>query len=128
MKHKFKILTPQELEIMKIIWQFNTATVRDVYEALRERRRLAYTTVMTMMRILEGKQFLEKWQEGRAYVYKPTSPKKKVITDMLTEFVNRVFDGSFEALVLSLFENTPLSAADQAKIKNLIAARNRKGS
>ena len=128
MKHKFKILTPQELEIMKIIWQFNTATVRDVYEALRERRRLAYTTVMTMMRILEGKRFLEKWQEGRAYVYKPTSPKKKVITDMLTEFVNRVFDGSFEALVLSLFENTPLSAADQAKIKNLIAARNRKGS
>lgn len=128
MKHKFKILTPQELEIMKIIWQFNTATVRDVYEALRERRRLAYTTVMTMMRILERKRFLEKWQEGRAYVYKPTSPKKKVITDMLTEFVNRVFDGSFEALVLSLFENTPLSAADQAKIKNLIAARNRKGS
>ena len=128
MKRKFKILTPQELEIMKIVWRLNTATVRDVYEALREKRRIAYTTVMTMMKILEGKLFLKKWQEGRAYVYKPTSPKKKVISDMLTEFVNRVFSGSAEALVLSLFEDTSLSSADQAKIKKLIAARTRKGS
>ena len=113
---------------MKIVWQLNTATVRDVYEALREKRRIAYTTVMTMMKILEGKQFLKKWQEGRAYVYKPTSPKKKVISDMLTEFVNRVFSGSAEALVLSLFEDTALSSADQAKIKKLIAARSKKRS
>ena len=128
MKRKLKILTPQELAIMKIVWQFNTATVRDVYEALREKRRIAYTTVMTMMKILEGKGFLKKWQEGRAYVYKPTSAEKKVVSDMLTEFVNRVFSGSAEALVLSLFEDTPLSCADQAKIKKLIAARNRKSS
>ena len=128
MKRKLKILTPQELASMKIVWQFNTATVRDVYEALREKRRIAYTTVMTMMKILEGKGFLKKWQEGRAYVYKPTSAEKKVVSDMLTEFVNRVFSGSAEALVLSLFEDTPLSSADQAKIKKLIAARNRKSS
>ncbi len=66
MKRKLKILTPQELEIMKIVWRLNTATVRDVYEALREKRRIAYTTVMTMMKILEGKLFVKKWQEGRA--------------------------------------------------------------
>ena len=128
MKEKLPILTPRELEIMKIVWQLDTATVRDIYETLREKRRIAYTTVMTMMKILEGKQFLKKSQEGRAYVYEPTRPKKKVISDMLTEFLNRVFNGSAEALVLSLFEDTALSSPDRTKIRKLIAVRTRKSS
>jgi BlaI family transcriptional regulator, penicillinase repressor len=58
-------LTEQELEIMKIVWQRDSATVRDVYEALLEHRKVAYTTVMTMMKILEQKKYLKKtWPTG----------------------------------------------------------------
>ena len=58
MRPKSPTLTEQELEIMKIVWARDVATVRDVYEALLERRKIAYTTVMTMMKILEQKKYL----------------------------------------------------------------------
>ena len=60
-------LTGQELAIMKVVWAKKDATVREVYETLRERRRIAYTTVMTMMNILETKGFLVKEPHGRAF-------------------------------------------------------------
>ena len=113
-------LTRQELEIMKIVWNLKTATVRDVYETLREKRRIAYTTVMTMMRIMEGKGQLNKWQEGRAYVYKPKHPKEKIIKEMVQEFVDRVFNGCPEPLVSQLIEACKISSTDRKKIKQMI--------
>ena len=78
---------------MKIVWERESATVRDVYEALLERRKVAYTTVMTMMKILEQKKYLKKTQADRAYVYRPAQPKRQVIGAMVRDFVNRVFNG-----------------------------------
>ena len=63
MRPKTSTLTPQELAIMKVVWQRDQATVRDVYETLRERRQVAYTTVMTMMKILEDK--IDRWIAAR---------------------------------------------------------------
>ena len=60
---------------MKIVWERESVTVRDVYEALLERRKIAYTTVMTMMKILEQKKYLKKTQADRAYVYRPAQPQ-----------------------------------------------------
>ncbi len=97
--------TPFELEILKIVWELKTATVRDIYETLRERRKIAYTTVMTMMGIMERKGILRKWQEGRAYVYKPTHSRERVLKAMVREFVERVFNGSPEALVACLIDD-----------------------
>ena len=65
------VLTEQELEIMKVVWECENATVRDVYETLRERRQIAYTTVMTMMRILERKGHLKVSRADRAFLYRP---------------------------------------------------------
>ena len=113
-------LTRQELTIMKIVWKLGNATVRDVYEALREHRKIAYTTVMTMMRIMEGKGHLSKWQEGRAYVYKSTHPKQQVVKGMVREFVDRVFEGSSEALVSEALEDCGIPAADRKRIKQMI--------
>ncbi len=112
--------TRQELEIIKIVWKLKTATVRNVYETLREERRIAYTTVMTMMRIMEGKGQLLKWQEGRAYVYKPTHPKGQIIKEMVEEFVDRVFNGTPEALLAHLIDESDLSLEEQRKIKGII--------
>ena len=87
------ILADQELEIMKVVWELGRATVRDVYEVLLKRRKIAYTTVMTMMNVLERKKFLKKRRRDRAYVYQAVRPKDQVTRAMVREFVDRVFSG-----------------------------------
>src|SRR5690348_9459852 len=119
MRHRSKTLTEQELEIMKIIWERERATVRDVYEALLEHRKVAYTTVMTMMKILEQKGFLKQSQEERAYLYRPTQAKGQVIGAMVREFINRVFNGSAEPLLVHLVEEHHLSQKELEEISKL---------
>ena len=117
---KSATLTKQELEIMKIVWNRKNATVRDVYEALREQRQIAYTTVMTMMKILEKKKFLKKTQQDRAFVYQPVRPKEQVIRTMVQDFVTRVFDGSAEPLLMHLVKGRHLSQKDVREITRMI--------
>ena len=105
---------------MKIVWELEAATVRDVYEAQRERRQIAYTTVMTMMKILEEKGHLKKWRRDRAYVYQATRPKQRVVTEMVREFVDRVFNGSAEPLVVHLVRDKRLSEKDLQKIARML--------
>jgi predicted transcriptional regulator len=117
---KSETLTKQELEIMKIVWNRKSATVRDVYEALLEQRQIAYTTVMTMMKILEKKKFLKKTQQDRAFIYQPVRPKEQVIRTMVQDFVTRVFDGSAEPLLMHLVKDRHLSEKDVREITRLI--------
>src|SRR4029077_20178634 len=112
-------LTPQELAIMKVIWRSKKTTVRDVYEALRATRKVAYTTVMTMMKILEQKKYLKKTLVDRAHVYRPAQPKGKVIGYMVRDFVNRVFNGSAQPLLVHLVEEHNLSRQDLDEIAKL---------
>ena len=104
---------------MKIVWSRETVTVRDVYEALLEKRKVAYTTVMTMMKILERKKYLRKNQAERAFVYRAAQPQRKVLGAMVKEFVNRVFNGSAEPLLVHLVEEHKLSAEDLKEIAEL---------
>ena len=105
---------------MKVIWDRQKAvTVRDVYEALLEHRKVAYTTVMTMMNILEQKKYLKKSQADRAYVYRAARPQRQVIGDMVHEFVNRVFNGSAEPLLMHLVEDHNLSREDLEELAQL---------
>jgi predicted transcriptional regulator len=120
MRSKSPTLTEQELEIMKVVWTRERATVRDVYEVLLERRKIAYTTVMTMMKILEQKKYLKKSQEDRAYLYRPVKPKSQVIQSMVREFLDRVFNGSAEPLLLHLLEDQKLSEKDLREISRMI--------
>jgi BlaI family penicillinase repressor len=124
MKRERPTLTQHELEIMKIVWQFEEATVRDVYEALLKQRKIAYTTVMTVMKTLEEKGHLRRraQTEDRAYVYQPALPKKQVIGAMVQEFVNRVFDGSAEPLMVHLVKGRHVSKKELAEITRMIGA------
>ena len=115
--------TGQELEIMKIVWERGTVTVRDVYEALLEHRKVAYTTVMTMMKILEQKKYLKKTMADRAYVYRPAQPKGQVIGDMVRDFIDRVFNGSAEPLLVHLIEDRGLTPEELEEIRRLIGER-----
>jgi BlaI family transcriptional regulator, penicillinase repressor len=113
-------LTPQELAIMKVVWKLEQATVRDVYEAIREKRPIAYTTVMTMMRILEEKGYLKKNRSERAYLYKPSRARQQVIGAMVRDFVDRVFDGAASGLLVHLAKDGKLSKDERRQIRRAI--------
>ena len=126
MKGKNPVLTGQELEIMKIVWQLGTATVREVYEELLKSRKIAYTTVMTMMGILEQKGRLTKTPRDRAYVYSPTQSQVQVVGSMVHEFVKRVFDGSAKPLLVHLAQNKKISQKELDEISELLKKQRRK--
>jgi predicted transcriptional regulator len=119
MRRRSTTLTAQELEIMKIVWRHETVTVRDVYEELLKARKVAYTTVMTMMNILEDKKYLKKKQVDRAYVYCPAQPERQVVGAMVKDFINRVFNGSAEPLLVHLVEDQHLTAEELEEIARL---------
>jgi predicted transcriptional regulator len=113
-------LTPQELAIMKVVWRLEKATVRDVADALNQQRRVAYTTVMTMMRILEEKGYLRKTIAERAHVYRPVKPRHQVVGAMVKDFVDRVFDGASDALLVHLARDNRLTEKQRQIVKKLI--------
>ena len=111
---------------MKVVWKLKTATVRQVYEDLLAHRKIAYTTVMTMMNILEHKGFLKKKPGERAFVYAPSRPERQVIGAMVREFVDRVFNGAAEPLLLHLVEDERLTAEDLEELRRAMRALPRK--
>jgi predicted transcriptional regulator len=123
MRSRSTTLTDQELEIMKVVWQLERATVRDVYENLLEKRKIAYTTVMTMMKILEQKGYLKKTLQDRAHLYEPTEPKQRVVKAMVRDFVDRVFNGAAEPLLVHLVEDKKVSEKDLEEIRAMMRKR-----
>jgi BlaI family penicillinase repressor len=116
-------LTPQELAVMKVVWQLERATVREVHEALQQTRPLAYTTVLTMMRILEGKGYLRRDDmSGRAHVYTSTRPESDVVGGLVRDFVERVFDGAAQPLVMHLVKDRRLTDEERAEIARMLEA------
>jgi BlaI family transcriptional regulator, penicillinase repressor len=105
---------------MNVVWQQNGATVRDVHTALSVERPVAYTTVMTLMRILETKGYLARRQEDRAYVYTPTRKRQLVMRAMVRDFVERVFDGAAQSLRVHLVRHESLSDAERDELRRLI--------
>ena len=120
MRKPSNTLTAQELAIMKVIWQHDQATVRDVYEALRKTRPIAYTTVMTMMNVLEDKGYLAKKAQGRAHAYTPTRPRQQVVGAMVRDFVDRVFDGASAALLLHLAKDSRLTDRQRKAVQKIV--------
>ena len=120
-------LTEQELEIMKVVWQLETATVRQVYEELLEKRqdRLHHRDDHDEHPGAEG---LSQEAPGRAGVrLPPAQPQKQVIGAMVREFVNRVFNGSAEPLLVHLVEDQHLTRRDLEEIRRTIRDTRREG-
>ena len=120
MRPKSDTLTAQELEIMKTIWPKGQATVREVYDDMRARKSVAYTTVQTMMNILETKGHLRREPGEKASVYAPTRPQQAVVRSMVKEFVNRVFDGSSRPLLVHLLKDKGLNDRERRALQRLL--------
>lgn len=105
---------------MKVVWTLESATVRDVYEHLRTSRDLAYTTVLTMMKILEQKGYVKKTRADKAFVYRPAKPRAQVLGGMVREFVDRVFDGASRPMLLHLVKEVKLSDKERKALLRAI--------
>lgn len=108
---------------MKLVWERERVTVRDVYQALLEKRKVAYTTVMTMMNILEQKGHLSKESGDKAFVYTPTRSQRDVTRHLVGDFIERVFNGSVEPLFAHLIKDHPLSSQEIEEIERLLKER-----
>jgi len=98
-------MTELELEIMNIIWDRGEVTVRQVHDALSERRGVAYTSVITMLAVLEGQGLLEKAVGEQSYGYRAARPREEVVEEIVADFLSRVFNGSAVSLVQHLVHN-----------------------
>jgi predicted transcriptional regulator len=115
-----KLLTETELELMTILWRLGEGSVADVIEQLPKERDLAYTSVSTIMRILEQKEILKTRKEGRGHIYTPQLKKNDYEAKAVKHVVERVFDGTPVALVRQLLDSVKLDEKDLKELKNLI--------
>ncbi len=111
-----------ELQIMNVVWDRGKATVHDVKNAL-SRRKPAYSTILTMMRKLEVKGYLEHEVDGRTYVYRPLISQQAVRQSVLGDLVERLFEGSTSLLLTSLVEQNRISKNELRQIRKLIEER-----
>lgn len=115
-----KLLTETELELINILWRLGKGTVADVIELLSIERNLAYTSVSTILRILEQKKVLKTLKEGRGHIYIPILSKKEYEERTVRHVVDRVFDGTPLALARQLINTANLSKDDLNELKKMI--------
>jgi len=108
---------------MKVVWRLQPVTVRDVYEELLKVRRIAYTSVMTVMKIMADKKILKRRLDQRTYVYAATKPQSRVMREVVADFLNRVFNGSAEPLLLYLVRNRFVTEKELDEIVRMIKER-----
>lgn len=113
-------LTPLELEIMKILWADGAATVEDVRQRMPGEVKPAYTTIQTMLNLLEKKGKAKRNLVERAYVYLATESKTQARSHTLTDLINRMFGGSAEELVMGLLETKHLTPEKLAKLQRAV--------
>ena len=113
--------TDVELELLKLVWKLGEVTVRDILEALPPERNLAYTTVMSMMRILEDKGYLTHRARDRAYVYRAQVSEDEVARGMIRNLINKMFEGSPELLMVTLLETGNLTEEQLELLRRKVA-------
>ena len=124
-RKKSLVLTDHELRLMEVLWERDRATVADVVESLAPPP-LAYSTVLTTLRTLEQKGYIDHEEDGRAYVYRPLVARDEAAKSATRHLLDRFFGSSPGALAVTLLDDTQLTDDDIAKIKRMLA-RNRKG-
>jgi len=125
-RKKSTSLTEGELRLMNVLWKKGPATVGDVVASLPDDPPLAYSTVLTTLRILEGKGYLRHSKKGRAFVYEPIIAQEEASRTALGYLVNRFFGGSHELLVVNLLKEETIGRAQLRRIKQMIADMGRK--
>jgi predicted transcriptional regulator len=119
---KSNTLTEAELRLMKILWRRGESAVNDLVAAMPEGERLAYNSVLTTIRILEQKGYVEHRQEGRAFVYRPVVLEHEAGRSEVRHVLSRFFGNSREQLLLSLLGDGEVSREELERLKTAIRA------
>lgn len=109
-----------EMQIMNVVWEKGKATVHEVKEALGKGRKPAYSTILTMMRKIEAKGYLEHDVDDRTYVYRPTISQDAARKSILGDIMDRLFAGSPTLLLNSLVEQNRIDEKELSQLKKLI--------
>jgi predicted transcriptional regulator len=120
-----KPLTATELEMMNVIWRLAPCSVHQVVEALQPQRQLAYTSVSTIVRILEQKGFVRSQKEGRGHLYEPVISKEDYQVKSLQHLVSNVFDGTPTLLVQRLVDSEQLDPEELDRIRRALRKKER---
>jgi len=113
-------LTDAELRLMEVLWERGAATVAEVVEGLPEDTPLAYSTVLTTLRILENKGYLDHSKNGRAFVYTPIIGREQARENAVSHLLRRFFEGSPELLVLNLMRAGKVDPEELARLRKRI--------
>jgi BlaI family transcriptional regulator, penicillinase repressor len=115
-------LTEAELRLMDVLWQRGSGTVQQVLDALPPKPALAYNSVLTTIRMLEKKGYLEHLKEGRAHVYVPLIERKDATRSEIRHLVRRFFRNSQEQLVLNILEDRGLDGEELNRLRQMLEA------
>ena len=113
-------LTDAEARVMAVLWESQTATVADVVRALSKRRVVSYSTVQTILRILETKGYVAHDKVARAFIYRPLVDERQARRRALRHLVSRLFKGSPSLLVLNVLEDERIDPGELRQLKKLI--------
>jgi predicted transcriptional regulator len=119
---KSNTLTEAELRLMKILWQRGESAVSDLVAAMPDGEALAYNSVLTTIRILEQKGYVQHRQEGRAFVYQPCVAEHEASRSEVRHILNRFFGNSRERLLLSLLGDEEITQEELKRLKEAIGA------
>ena len=113
-------LTDAEAQVMAVLWRLKTASVSDVVGAMSETRAVTYSTVQTMLRILETKGYVTHDKVARAFVFRPVIDERQARRRALRHLVSRLFEGSHSLLVLNVLEDEEIDAKERKRLRKLI--------
>ena len=119
-RKKSPALTDAEAQVMAVLWRLRQASVGEVVGALRQTRHVTYSTVQTILRILETKGYVTHDKVARAFVYKPVVDERQARRRALRHLVSRLFEGSPSLLVLNILEDEDIKPEEREQLKKLI--------
>lgn len=122
-KKRLARLSPAETEILRLLWRLRQGTVQDVCDKLPAKRKIGYATVQTLLRRLEKKGYIKHKNLGRAHQFYPVVESQVVMKTIVTDFLDKLFDGEAIPLIQYLAEHDKITADDIKKLKKLIAEK-----
>lgn len=105
---KSAVINGREFAVLKLLWEHGPLTVREIREHLTDDEEIPYTSVLTLVQLMEKKKYLQHKTEGKTYRYSARVRKQTMVRRVIRDFVSRFFDGSPEALVMGLAETSQL--------------------
>jgi BlaI family penicillinase repressor len=129
-RRKSPTLTEAELRLMEVLWDKGPATVHQLLEALQGDRTLAYNSVLTTIRIMEKKGYVQHLKDGRAHIYQPLVGKREATRSEVRHLLSRFFNNSHELLVLNLLEDKSLDGEELQRLREVLQedSRQEKGA